>query len=228
MREILQNLDDVKHVMIVTNTNNLSGASALYTHILRLHKKVSLVCETQNLNQNLSFLPWFDKIKGQKVASADFIIEFNQSCVELYDFLKKSGIKINPKMATALYGGLLQETDGFSNSSVNGMIFAVAEELIECGCEYKICNDFILKRTTLAALRLKAVMLKNMILQNSAKVAVFCICDDDIKSTGATLQDCDEILREALKLPLVEVALLLNVDEEYEVLKLIYKEIKFE
>ena len=218
-------IDNAKHVMIVTDVKSLPGASAVYTHILRLHKKVSLVCQTKDIDRKLSFLPWFEKIKASKVASADFVIEFDQSSIELYDFFKKSSIKINPKMATALYGGLLEEMDGFLNPRVGGTIFAMAGELIECGADYKVCNDFIMKRTTLAALRLKAIMLKIMTLQNSAKAAVFCICGDDIKSSGATLQDCDETLREALKLPFVELAVLLNIDEEYEVLKLIYKEI---
>ena len=82
-----------------------------------------------------------------------------------------------------------------------------------------------MKRTTLCALRLKAIMLEGMILQNSAKAAVFCICDDDLKSTGATLEDCDEALKEALMLPQVELSCLLNSDKEYEVLKIINKEI---
>ncbi len=225
MREKLQEIDAAKHVMIVTNAKNLAGASALYTHILRLHKKVSLVCQTENISQNLSFLPWFDKIKSEKIASADFIIEFDFSSIELYDYFKSNAIKINSKMATALYGGLLQESDGFLNSRVSGMIFAMSKELIDCGADYKICNEFIMKRTTLAALRVKAEMLKNMTLQNSAKAALFCICDDDIKSTGATLQDCEDALKEALKLPSVELAVLLNADKEYKLLKLIYKEI---
>ena len=128
-------------------------------------------------------------------------------------------------MATALYGGLLQETDNFSNSVVDGTIFAMAKELIECGGDYKICNNFIMKRTTLCILRLKALMLKNMTLQNSAKAAVFYICENDIKSTGATLEDCTEAMIESLNLVYVELAVLLNIDKEYEVLKLIYKEI---
>ena len=225
MNNILTEIDNAKHVMIVTDAKFLSGASALYTHILRLHKKVSLVCQTDSISYKLSFLPWFEKIKVLKLASADVIIEFDYSSVELYDFFKKSGIKINPKMATALYSGFLQESDGFLNSSVNGTTFASVGELIEAGADYKICNDFLMKRTTLASLRLKAIMLKNMVLQNSAKAAVFYISDDDIESTGASLEDCDETLKESLNLAHVELALLLNKDKEYEVLKLIYKEI---
>jgi len=221
----LKKIDNVKHVMIVADAAYLSGASALYTYLLTKHKKVTLVCQTKSLDKNLSFLPWFDKIKDSQVSSADYILEFNSGCIELFELFKNNTLKINQKMATALYSGLLVETDGFMNRRTNGTIFAMAKELIEVGAEYKICNEFIMKRTSLSALRLKAIMLKNMILQNSAKAAVFCICDDDFMSSGARLEDCDEILIESLTLPNVEQAILLNIDEEYEILKIINKEI---
>jgi len=222
---ILNSIEDAKHVMIVTQLGSIAGASALYTHILRLHKKVSLVCLDSSIDKKLSFLPWFDKIKIIKTSSADFTIEFKYSCTELYDFIKISKIKINSKMATALYGGLLEETEGFLNKKTTKNSFAMAEDLIECGADYEICNHFIMKRTTLASLRLKALMLKNMTLLNSAKAAVFQISNDDLKSTGASIENCDDSLKEALKLPSVEMAILLSRDKEYRVLKLIYKEI---
>lgn len=225
MNNILDGIDNAKYVMIVADAKNLSCSSALYTHLLRLHKKVSLVCESKNIDNKFSFLPWFEKIKSSRVASADFIIELNISSLELYDLFKNSNININQKMATALYCGLLVETDGFLNNAVSGIIFAAAKELIECGGDYKTCNNFVMKRTTLSRLRLKAIMLERMVLQNSAKAAVFCICDDDLKRTGATLEECDEILQEALMLPHVELSVLLNLDDEYEVLKLKVKEI---
>ena len=224
MKNILDGIDKAKYVMIVADAKYLCEASALYTHVLRLHKKVSLVCKTKNISHKLSFLPWFEKIKTSKTESADFVIELNNSSIELYDLFKNNNIKINPKMATALYGGLLLETEGFSNTKVNGTIFALVQELIECGANHKICSDFLLKSTTLSSLRLKSMMLKSMILENSAKAAVFSIYNDDIKSSGAILENCDEVLKEALKLPHVELSVLLDADKEFEVLKLIYKE----
>lgn len=225
MNNILDGIDNAKYVMIVADAKNLSCASALYTHVLRLHKKVSLVCESKNIDNKYSFLPWFEKIKSNRVASADFIIELNNSSLELYDLFKKSNIKINQKMATALYCGLLVDTDGFLNNAVSGTIFAVAKELIECGADYKSCNYFVMKRTTLCSLRLKARMLKKLILQNSAKAAVFFISNDDLKSTGAELENCYDSMQEALMLPHVELAILLDIDNEYEMLKIIMKEI---
>jgi len=225
MNDFLSKVNNAKHVMIEVDVESLAAASALYTQILRLHKKVSLVCKTKNIDKKLSFLPWFDKIRSTEIKSADLIIKFNYSILKLCDFFKYNKIKINSKMATALYAGLLQETNGFLNSKADGISFALAKELIDSGAEYKICNKFILNTTTLAFLRLKALMFKNMLLQNDAKAAVFYISLDDLKSTGSTLENCNEILLGSLKLSSVEIAVLLSIDKNYEVLKLIYKEI---
>lgn len=135
----------------------------------------------------------------------------------LYDFFKENAIKINKKMATALYAGLLDDSDGLLDDKVDGTTFATVQELIECGAEYKLCNKFILKTMSLAALRLKAVMLSNMTLELDARVAVFCVSDEDMKSTGAIGQDCEMALEESLSLPHVEVAMLVKQNSDFSI-----------
>ncbi len=118
----------------------------------------------------------------------------------------------------------VQESGCFLNTSVNGTIFAVAKELIERGANHKICIDAI-QEITLASLRLKALLFKKMILQDDAKFAIFELSASELKATGASLKDCDVILKESLRLPYVEQALLLDVDNEYNIIKLKIKEI---
>ncbi|WP_321778745.1 phosphoesterase [Sulfurimonas sp.] len=229
MNDILKKIVEAKHIVILSNIDNIAGASALYTHIIRLHKKVSLVCREKNCNKEFnlkySFLPWFDKIKDFKPASADCVIEFDNSCVSLYEYFQKSNMKINSKMATALYSGLLQESESFTNKIVNGTIFAMAKELIECGAQIEICSKYMLKTSTLSSLRLKSKMLGEFLLEDEAKVAVFSLSSEDLKASGARVQDCDEVLKESLKLPTVEMAVLLDIDNKYEMIKIISKEI---
>lgn len=132
----------------------------------------------------------------------------------LFYFFKQNSIKINKKMATALYAGLLDDSECFIGESVDGTTFAVVEELINCGAEFKICNKNIMKSVSLAALRLQSVMLKNMTLEVDAKVAVFCVSNEDMKATGATTRDCGFALKESMYLPLVEVAMLLKQNSD--------------
>ena len=222
---ILQDIDKAKHIIIEVDTDFLASASALYTYILRLHKKVSLICVSKEIDNRLSFLPWFDKIKSSGGSSADLKVSLKMSSLELYSLFEKNNIKLNQKMATSLYAGVLQETDGFTNNSVNGTIFAVAKQLIESGAEYKTCNEFILKNNTLASLRLKALMLQGMKLKDNATKAIMYISDDILKATGATEKDCFLIMNEALYLPHVKEVLLLKSDEQDKILKKIEKEL---
>ncbi|MFA5454733.1 MAG: bifunctional oligoribonuclease/PAP phosphatase NrnA [Sulfurimonas sp.] len=135
----------------------------------------------------------------------------------LHDFFKENGVKINKKMATALYAGLLDDSDAFLSDEVDGTTFALAKELIEHGADFKLCNKNIIKSVSLAALRLRAVMFKNMSLELDARVAVFCVGDEDMRATGAVLEDCEAALLESLNLIYVEAALLLKQNSDFTI-----------
>ncbi len=222
--KLLENIDDAKHVVIEFEDTFLASASALYTHILRLHKKVSLVCISKDINNKLSFLPWFEKIRTNRYSTADLNITLTMTSYELYESLKNSNISLNKKMATALYAGILIETKCFSNNKVNGTIFAVANELIEHGAEYKICTSHIQNSNSLSFLRLKALMLKSMSLKDNATLAIMSVSDRELKETGANLKDSYEVLEEALKLVHIREVKLLKSDESDKIIKCIKKE----
>jgi phosphoesterase RecJ-like protein len=223
MNEIFKSILNAKHIELVAEPEFLAVASALYTHILRLHKKVSLVCKAKNIDKKFSFLPWFEKIKTSDTPSADLKIICDFSSKTLYEIFEQENIKLNQKMATAMYAALLNETQGFMKA-VDGTTFARAQVLIECGAEHQNCSRFILKNASLAFLRLKSLMLKKLLLQNDAKAALFYLAENEIKATGASLEDAYEIMQEAFTLGYVEMAVLLDTDTEYEVKKIIYKE----
>ena len=256
MNDIIKRIDKSKHVVVISHINpdadSLGSASAFYTHLLRLHKKVSFFCATKEIDKNLSFIPWFDKIRDSFPASADLAISLDcgsedrlgtklecdlinidhhksntgygqysivkSDCIStthvLYDFFKENQISINSKMATALYSGVLDDSDGFMSDEVDGTIFALVKELIDIGAEYKLCNRFIKKYHSLAAFRLKAIMISNMSLLNSARVALFLVRAQDMKKSGAVGKDCEAALEESLFLPTVEVAILLKENRD--------------
>lgn len=219
----LEEIKKASYVVILTSNDSFADASALYTHILREHKKVSLVCKTQDVDNSFSFLPWFDKLRGLEPSSADLVIDMDLESESLYKLFKSNALTINVKIATALYAGLLKSFDGFLSNSVDGTTFALASELIELGADYKSCHKFMLKRASLSTLRLKANMLKSMVLINSSKAALFSITPNDLEVSGADLTDAYIVMQEALSLPYVELAIL--IDDKNEVLKLITEEI---
>lgn len=135
----------------------------------------------------------------------------------LHDFFKTNGFKINKKTATALYAGLLDDSEAFLSPMVDGTTFASVKELIELGADYKLCNENIIKKRSLSALRLKAIMFKNMSLECTARVALFCVSDEDMRSAGARGDDCNSALEESLNLEYVEVALLLRENSDFTI-----------
>ena len=259
MNKIIQKIDSSKHIVVISHVNpdadSIGSASAMYTYLLQKHKKVSWYCRTKDINVNLSFIPWFEKIRNSFPSSADLVISLDCGDIKrlgteiecdlinidhhasnksygninlldssmistteiLYNFFKTNGVKINPKMATALYAGLLDDSDGLLSDGVDGTTFAAVKELIECGAEFKVCNKYIMKSLSLAALRLKAIMFKNMTLECNARVAVFCVSNDDMKSTGAVGEDCEGALEESLYLPQVQISLLLKQNSDFSI-----------
>ncbi|MFT5662091.1 MAG: phosphoesterase RecJ-like protein [Sulfurimonas sp.] len=256
MKDIIKRIDSAKHIVVIAHINpdadSLGSASAMYTYILTLHKKVSLFCVSKNINPKLSFLPWADKVRNSFPASGDLAIaldcgsiarlgidiecdlvnidhhqsnpkygEYNlvdTKCIStsqiLCNFFLENEIPINKKMATSLYAGLLDDSDGFMSDDVDGTVLATSKMLIESGAEYKLCNKYIMKYQSLASLRLKAIMLGNMSLFNDARIALFLVSNEDMKKTGAIGEDCEGALEESLHLPTVEVAVLLKENKD--------------
>ena len=256
IKDIIQRIDSAKHIVVMAHINpdadSLGSASAMYTYLLTLHKKVSFFCVSKNINPKLSFLPWTDKLRNSFPVSADLAIaldcgafsrlgidvecdlinidhhvsnpkygEYNlvdTRCIStsqiLCNFFLESHIPINKKMATALYAGLLDDSDGFMSDDVDSAVFSTLKMLIDAGAEYKLCNKYIMKYQSLASLRLKSIMLGNMSLFNNAKIALFVVTDEDMKKTGAIGEDCEGALEESLYLPTVEVAILLKENKD--------------
>ncbi len=215
---------DAKHIVLSVSSckdiATIASANALYSYILTLHKKVSFYVQRSEASKELSFLPWMDKLRNSYPSSADLEIKLEDSS-KVFDFFKNNKIKLNGKMATSLYAALLAETRGFSHG-VDGMSFALASELVEAGADVKSCNRYIQNYNTLASLRLKAILLKKMILKDSAKMAYVDLEDSDLKCGGAVLEDIDTTIKDLLALPTVNIVIV-----KYKNKEMIYEGEKF-
>lgn len=202
MQQILENIDDYKHIVIiipdVKPIGYLASANALYTYLLQLHKKVSLYIKNDDFDLNMQFLPWISKLKTSYPSSADAQINSINS-IELFHYFQNNEIKLNNKMATSLYAGLLYESNGFK-VGINNNTFLMAQKLLENGADIKLCTENILNYQTLSSLRLKAILLRNMILKENGNTAVFNVTDEDLKMSGAKIEDTELVVDEALSL----------------------------
>ncbi len=220
----------------------------MYSHLLRLQKKITFFCVTDTINPSLECLPWFDKIRHDFPQQADLVISFDcggrdrlgveevpflinidhhasnrgygeinlvrteaiSTTQVLYDFFVENGIKINAKMATALYAGLLDDSDAFLSAKVSSGTFKMAATLLECGADSELCNRALFKSVSLAAQRLKGEMLQQCRLYYEGRVAVTEVSREMMESTGALAVDCEAPLNESLYLPTVQVAVMIR------------------
>lgn len=215
----LKEIKKANNITILTNYKSFANASALYTHILRLHKKVNLVSTDTKLSVELSCIPWFDKVRVVVGSSSDLIVDMSLENESLYDLFKREDISINKKMATALYADFLLRYDSFLSDEVDGIVFAKVSELIAMGAEFKLCNKMIKKSMPLSLIRLKSILFKNMLLKENASLAVLKVGLDDLKSSGASFEDVDIIMKEVLNIVHVKKVVLLDADNENKLLK---------
>lgn len=216
----IKKIEASKHILIKSDSDSFANASAIYSYILTLHKKVSLYHE-EEIDARFSFLPWFSKLKKIRPSSADFEIDVNEEVLDYCSFFQLHGIKINKKMATALYSSLLIRYDNFNSSETHGMVFAFASQLIELGAERQIAHKYIVQSKSLALFRLKAILYKNMLLVNNAREVELCVNDADLKSSGATIKDAFEIMKDMLSLAHVDKVTLKKSDANMKIIKTI-------
>ena len=214
----IKKISEVSHILLETAASTFTNASVLYSYILTQHKKVSIY-NSEDLNSKLSFLPWFEKCRTTPAASAEYIIKVPSDTKALYEFFIREDIKINAKMATAFYAGILQQFQAFSRDNCDGTIFAIASELIALKAEHTKCYHYLYKKEPLALFRLKAIMFQKMLLVNDAQEVEIEISDDDLKASGANIDDAFLILQESLNLVNVQKATLFKSDENRKILK---------
>lgn len=250
--DIVARIAQSSHIVLVVNdtADSIGAASAFYTYLMRLQKKTTLYTPQTQLAQNLSFLPWFEKIKKSFPPSADCVICFgsfgeslklppcqevlrvdNHSCdtsaegVALIDlncisitqvvfgFFTLQGVAINPKMATALYAGLLEASKNFTEERVDGTTFALASQWIQSGAEHRKCLERTVLFRSLAALRLKSLLLQKMRFLHQGTLACIAVSKRDLQQSGADEKDSLAALEEVLWCATLEGAFLLFCED---------------
>ncbi|MGZ8547535.1 MAG: DHH family phosphoesterase [Sulfuricurvum sp.] len=126
----------------------------------------------------------------------------------LYEWFVTNDIKINGKMANALYAGLIDDTNCFSDPQCSPLAFRMAHSLVQLGADHALCVNALFNSHSLASLRLKSKMLGEMKIVHNGRVALFEVNQALLESTGAVLRDCKIVVDKALSLKTVHVALL--------------------
>lgn len=241
-----------RHITVIAHVrpdaDSLGSASAFYSYLLQLQKKVSFFCAT-SIESKYLFIPWVDKICHIFPKSSDLCISFDCGSFErmglepsfevevinfdhhksntdygdvnrvdetaisttqaVYDYLKYMQVKINPKMATAMYAGLLDDSRGFLSEKTNPRTFATAYDLIQKKADAKSVVRHLFETVSLSELRVKGMIFSNLRLECNGQLAVIAVDEQMLAASGALCSMCENALEETLYLPTVEVSVLL-------------------
>lgn len=230
------------------DADTLGSACAMYAHLLRLQKPVTLFCADDTIDERLSCIPWSEALTSKWNGKADLAIAFDCGSVSrlgvrphctlinvdhhsgndgfgdmqlidtdavsttsiLTSWFRNEGIKINPKMATALYAGIADDTLGFMSRRTDGAVFETAAVLAQSGADVTAVNTALFRRRPLASLRLKARLFSALQLIRDGRISVIKVTRAMLEESGGAVSACDEALNESLGLPTVRVALLLR------------------
>jgi len=264
--DVLQKIDAASRIVLIVSkycdADSFGSASAFYTQLMRLEKKVTLLCSNEKPNYRLTFLPWFNKMRYQFASNADLFISFGcmtssemgfdirgflinidhrhtntlygdlniidinaiSTTQVVYDLLVQYDFKLNEKMATALYAGLLVASRGFQTENVQEQTFKFAAVLCAANAQSMRCSAELFQRRTLAALRLKGSMFQMLQLFVQGQLAVLQADRNLLLQTGATLEECMAVFEEVTGLPTVKTTLMLYEKRTGEVSVFIRRE----
>lgn len=250
-----EHIAQARHIALIAHVHpdadSLGCACAMYAHLLRMEKRITLFCATKQFNPRLMALPWADKVTDAWDGRADLAIAFDcgsyvrlgvePSCtlinidhhgsndgfgqlqmidsaavsttMVLYRWFLSQNIKLNAKMATALYAGLAHDSMAFMSRRSDAAAFEMASALAQAGADVNGINTALFLRDSLSAWRLKGMMYAALELRSSGRIALLCVDRGMLERSGADPEACEHVLQATLGLPTVKAALLLRERE---------------
>lgn len=119
-----------------------------------------------------------------------------------------AGCVVTPEMATCLYVTLLTDTGGFCYGGIEASTFALAGELVAAGADPVAVARDIYFAVPLAKMELLGRALSRLQCQDG--LAWLNVTDEDMRTTGASEEDCEGIVNYALSIEGVEAAVFLR------------------
>ncbi len=133
----------------------------------------------------------------------------------IFSMIESFNIKMDAKIATCIYTGIVEDTDFFINKNTDQTVFEMSAKLISYGLDIGDVSNNLLQRESLAKIRLKAILINSIELVENAKVGIGIIRQNDLKRCGALRSDCDTLINLIRSLATVEIAILLVEEKNF-------------
>jgi phosphoesterase RecJ-like protein len=122
----------------------------------------------------------------------------------VYDLALAAGMSITKAMADCLYSAVLTDTGSFNYPSTSAATFAMAEHLVQVGTVPNLIARSIYFCNPLSKVQLLGIALTKLRVED--QVCWSTVTIDEMKSVGATVEDCEGIANYLVAIAGIEAA----------------------
>jgi phosphoesterase RecJ-like protein len=139
-------------------------------------------------------------------ADINIVNEHKASTAEVvFDFFKTNDIKLTKNIAECLYVGIYDDSIAFTTPRTDEKTFLAVNELVQTGISPSKIANKLLRRESLAKLRIMPKILDTLELHCEGEVATVYVEPSWIEQTGANISECDDVVNMVLNLSVVNV-----------------------
>lgn len=135
----------------------------------------------------------------------------------IYFILESGGYEITPEIARQLYTAIAADTGGFRFGSTTARAMKVASELIRRGANPKVIADCLFKDFSPETIRLMGRTLASLKLEADGRIGYVTIALDDLKRSGADLENSEGFVDFTLAISGITLGLLFKEISNNEV-----------
>jgi phosphoesterase RecJ-like protein len=128
----------------------------------------------------------------------------------VYEFFEKNKLKISKEVASCLYVGIYDDSNGFTTPRSKQSTFAKANHLVSCGVDPSFIASQVYSRESLAKYRLLPLVMGSLEMHFEGQVASIYVTKEWLDQTGASYQDCEEFINMVLRIGVVKIAMFLR------------------
>lgn len=132
----------------------------------------------------------------------------------VWELAKHLGVSSEGELATCCYTGLVTDTGRFQYQNTDARSFDLAAEMVACGADPASISRAIFQNRTQASVRLEAIALAHMQLDDSLGIAITHLSRDDFKAAEAVKSDAEPLIDVLRSIAGVRVACILREQED--------------
>ena len=112
----------------------------------------------------------------------------------VYDFMTYLGVEPTPAIATCILTAVLTDTGRFQYQNTDAHALRAAAAMVEAGASPAEVSENVYMSDSMAALKLREIALGRLATDPSGTVSYSYVTQEDLKSVGATAEDCDGLI----------------------------------